>query len=226
MAVTSGNVQTVWVAITVRRLRFTSTRAYAMRAAIPMMSHGSTSGAPTKPPIAPRPVKRNRVRPNAAKVPSTRQSGRDHQGHHERVGDRLPQRGVGQRIGVPVQGEALERERQHARVVEREQHQDQKRAEQREHHDGEEQPPSPRVGPAASPRPGGALDVGDREAAPFLDRLDHYDALTSVQAAIHASRLSGGLAGIALSRVNSESSAASSTTFGGTASMMPWFDVR
>ena len=27
IAVTSGNVQTVWVAITVRRLRFTSTRA-------------------------------------------------------------------------------------------------------------------------------------------------------------------------------------------------------
>ena len=70
------------------------------------------------------------------------------------------------------------------------------------------------------------VDVGDREAVPLPDRLDHYDALTSVQAAIHASRLSGGLAGIALSRVNSESSAASSTTFGGTASMMPWFDVR
>ena len=58
------------------------------------------------------------------------------------------------------------------------------------------------------------------------DRLRHYDAFTSVHAAIHASRSSGGLAGIALSSVNSESSAASSTTFGGTASMMPWFDVR
>ena len=50
-------------------------RAYPISAAIPTISHGRTSGAPTSAPTAPRPRNRNRVSPNAANVPRTRHNG-------------------------------------------------------------------------------------------------------------------------------------------------------
>ena len=97
---------------------------------MPMISHGRISGAPTSPPTAARPRNRNRVSPNAASVPSTRHTGatiaRDDDGVHQRLAEQL----VAEGVAVPMERDALQREREDVRVVEAEQDEDHERPEQ------------------------------------------------------------------------------------------------
>ena len=95
-------------------------RAYAISAAMPMISHGSTSGAPTSPPIVAATAEPEPRQPERGKRPEDQAQRRHDERDDERVADGLAQQWDRDSASVyQSEREPLEREREHARVVER-----------------------------------------------------------------------------------------------------------
>ena len=95
------------------RLRSISRDANNSNPAIPVTSHGTTSGAPTRPVVSDRPGNRNRVMAHAVQVPRTTHTGATMAASTSEFSERAERRGIGERRSVPLHREPRERQSDH-----------------------------------------------------------------------------------------------------------------